>query len=74
MFVLLFPPTLLTLPTLPTLLALLTGLCLPAGERLTLKDSETSVTTGLSLNGRLFVSPKDHLDALVSLGSLMYLH
>jgi len=30
------------------------------------KDNDVSIPTGLSLNGRLFVSVKDHLDALVS--------
>lgn len=37
------------------------------GERITYRDSEVGVATALSLNGRLFVSPRDHLDALVSL-------
>jgi len=35
------------------------------GERLVFKDGDVSVPTGLSLNGRIFVSPKEHLDALV---------
>jgi hypothetical protein len=36
-----------------------------AGERLLYKDGDVSVPTGLSLNGRIFVSPKEHQDALV---------
>lgn len=36
------------------------------GERSVFKDNDVSIPTGLSLNGRLFVSVKDHLDALVS--------
>lgn len=36
------------------------------GERSIYKDNDISVPTALSLNGRIFVSPKDHLDALVS--------
>lgn len=35
------------------------------GERSIYKDNDISVPTALSLNGRIFVSPKDHLDALV---------
>ncbi|KAJ8946996.1 hypothetical protein NQ318_019077 [Aromia moschata] len=35
------------------------------GERVTFKDNDISIPTALSLNGRIFVSPKDHLDALV---------
>lgn len=35
------------------------------GERIVYKDSDVSIPTALSLNGRIFVSPKDHLDALV---------
>lgn len=35
------------------------------GERSIFKDTDVSVPTGLSLNGRIFVSTKDHLDALV---------
>jgi len=38
-----------------------------SGERVVFHDSDVSVPTGLSLNGRIFVSPKDHLDALVSM-------
>ncbi|XP_073971367.1 exchange protein directly activated by cAMP isoform X3 [Rhodnius prolixus] len=34
------------------------------GERVTLRDAEVSVPTGLTLNGKIFVAPKDHLDAL----------
>lgn len=36
------------------------------GERAILKDKDVSVVTSLSLNGRLFVAPKDHIDALVN--------
>jgi Rap guanine nucleotide exchange factor 4 len=37
------------------------------GERSIYKDNDVSVATKLqSLNGRLFVTPKEHLDALVS--------
>lgn len=35
------------------------------GERVTFKDDDIGIPTALSLNGRIFVSPKDHLDALV---------
>ncbi|KAK6620354.1 hypothetical protein RUM44_006755 [Polyplax serrata] len=35
-----------------------------SGERIVIKDQDVNVPTALSLNGRLFVSPKDHLDAL----------
>uniref|UniRef100_A0A1B0FQL1 Rap guanine nucleotide exchange factor 4 n=1 Tax=Glossina morsitans morsitans TaxID=37546 RepID=A0A1B0FQL1_GLOMM len=37
------------------------------GERSVFKDNDVSIPTGLSLNGRLFVSTKDHLDALTPL-------
>lgn len=36
------------------------------GERAVFKDTDVSIPTALSLNGRIFVSPKDHLDALVN--------
>lgn len=36
------------------------------GERIVFKDEDISVPTALSINGRIFVSPKDHQDALVS--------
>lgn len=36
------------------------------GERSVFKDNDVSIPTALSLNGRIFVSPKDHLDALVN--------
>lgn len=36
------------------------------GEKVSFRDAEISIPTSLSVNGRLFVSPKDHLDALVS--------
>lgn len=35
------------------------------GERVIFKDNDISIPTALSINGRIFVSPKDHLDALV---------
>lgn len=35
------------------------------GERTVFKDHDVSVPTALCLNGRIFVAPKDHLDALV---------
>ncbi|KDR12164.1 Rap guanine nucleotide exchange factor 4, partial [Zootermopsis nevadensis] len=38
-----------------------------SGERVVFRDSDVSIPTGLSLNGRIFVSPKDHLDALTCL-------
>ncbi|XP_037562447.1 rap guanine nucleotide exchange factor 4 isoform X3 [Dermacentor silvarum] len=38
-----------------------------SGERIAFKDSEVSVPTGLSINGRIFISPADHLDALTPL-------
>ncbi|RZF45207.1 hypothetical protein LSTR_LSTR011104 [Laodelphax striatellus] len=34
------------------------------GERIAFRDSEVGVPTSLSINGRLFVSLRDHLDAL----------
>nr|XP_029726466.1 rap guanine nucleotide exchange factor 4 isoform X2 [Aedes albopictus] len=37
------------------------------GERAVYKDNDVSIPTALSLNGRIFVSPKDHLDALTPL-------
>ncbi|XP_044734642.1 rap guanine nucleotide exchange factor 4 isoform X2 [Chrysoperla carnea] len=37
------------------------------GERVPFKDNDISIPTALSLNGRIFVSPKDHLDALTCL-------
>lgn len=36
------------------------------GERVVFRDDDICIPTGLTLNGRIFVSPKDHLDALVS--------
>lgn len=35
------------------------------GERIPINDKDISIPTTLSLNGRIFVAPKDHLDALV---------
>ncbi|CAH1994986.1 unnamed protein product [Acanthoscelides obtectus] len=37
------------------------------GERVIFKDNDISIPTTLTLNGRIFVSPKDHLDALTCL-------
>lgn len=37
------------------------------GERTTFKDNDLSIPTALTLNGRLFISPRDHLDALTPL-------
>ncbi|XP_038121933.1 rap guanine nucleotide exchange factor 4 isoform X2 [Culex quinquefasciatus] len=37
------------------------------GERTVYKDNDVSIPTALSLGGRVFVSPKDHLDALTPL-------
>ncbi|XP_005190483.1 rap guanine nucleotide exchange factor 4 isoform X1 [Musca domestica] len=37
------------------------------GERSVFKDNDVSIPTGLSLNGRLFVSVKDHIDGLTPL-------
>ncbi|XP_070499371.1 rap guanine nucleotide exchange factor 4 isoform X1 [Chironomus tepperi] len=37
------------------------------GERTVFKDNDLSIPTTLSLNGRIFISPKDHLDALTPL-------
>lgn len=38
------------------------------------RDDDISIPTALTLNGRIFVSPKDHLDALVSLYPYFILH
>ncbi|XP_073237204.1 rap guanine nucleotide exchange factor 4-like [Porites lutea] len=35
-----------------------------SGERIPLKPNEICVTTGLSVNGRLFIAPREHLDSL----------
>ncbi|CRL03782.1 CLUMA_CG016279, isoform C [Clunio marinus] len=37
------------------------------GERTIFKDNDLSIPTALTLNGRMFVSPRDHLDALTPL-------
>lgn len=38
-----------------------------SGERVVIQDNDLSVPTGLSgLNARLFVAPREHIDALVS--------
>lgn len=36
------------------------------GERVAINDKDIGIPTSLTLNGRIFVAPKDHLDALVS--------
>jgi len=41
--------------------------CVLISERLIFKETDLCVTTGLSINGRLFVTPKEHLDALVTI-------
>ncbi|CAG0905385.1 unnamed protein product, partial [Cyprideis torosa] len=38
-----------------------------SGERLLIPESRSCVATGLSINGALFISPKEHLDALTPL-------
>lgn len=35
------------------------------GEKIVFHDADVSIPTSLSLNGRIFISLKDHLDALV---------
>ncbi|BET03360.1 exchange factor [Nesidiocoris tenuis] len=35
-----------------------------SGERVVFKDCEVSIPTTLTLNGKIFVAPKEHLDAL----------
>ena len=52
--------------------ALLT-LNLVLGEKSVIPDTEVSIATCLSINGRIFVSPKDHLDAMVHLATLRQL-
>ncbi|XP_046437750.1 rap guanine nucleotide exchange factor 4-like isoform X7 [Daphnia pulex] len=37
------------------------------GEKSVIADTEVSIATCLSINGRIFVSPKDHLDAMTVL-------
>lgn len=41
------------------------------GERFVFKDDDISIPTALSINGRIFVSPRDHQDALVK-SSIIY--
>jgi Rap guanine nucleotide exchange factor 4 len=36
-------------------------------EKTLFKDNDVSITTSLSINGRLFLAPNDHLDALTPL-------
>lgn len=38
-----------------------------AGEKTVFNDTEVSIATSLTINGRIFVSPKDHLDAMVTI-------
>lgn len=38
-----------------------------SSERVIFADSEISVGTGISVNGRIFIAPRDHLDALTPL-------
>ncbi|XP_025095168.1 rap guanine nucleotide exchange factor 4-like isoform X2 [Pomacea canaliculata] len=37
------------------------------GERIVFRDEDICITTSLSLNGRLFITPPEHLDALTPL-------
>uniref|UniRef100_A0AAR5PQ34 Rap guanine nucleotide exchange factor 4 n=1 Tax=Dendroctonus ponderosae TaxID=77166 RepID=A0AAR5PQ34_DENPD len=37
------------------------------GERMVFRDDDISIPTALTINGRIFVSPKEHLDALTCL-------
>ncbi|XP_063237984.1 rap guanine nucleotide exchange factor 4 [Bacillus rossius redtenbacheri] len=37
------------------------------GDRVAFRDDDLGIPTSLSLNGRIFVSPRDHLDALTCL-------
>ena len=34
-------------------------------ERVTFKETDLCVTASLSVNGRLFISPREHIEALV---------
>lgn len=38
------------------------------GERSTFSDDDVGIPTALTVNGRVFVSPRDHLDALTPIG------
>lgn len=42
------------------------------GEKSIINDNEVSIATCLSINGRIFVSPKDHLDAMVGFSFLHF--
>lgn len=42
------------------------------GERTVFKDHDVSIPTALYLNARIFVSSKDHIDALVSVKLIFY--
>lgn len=44
------------------------------GERTVFRDHDVSIPTALYLNARIFVSPKDHIDALVSIIFLSYIY
>ncbi|XP_021341628.1 rap guanine nucleotide exchange factor 4-like isoform X2 [Mizuhopecten yessoensis] len=37
------------------------------GERIILKDNDLCITTSLSVNGKLFIAPREHIDALTPL-------
>ena len=43
-------------------------------ERIVLKEADLCITTGLSVNGRLFATPREHLDALVSIAFAVYIN
>ena len=36
-------------------------------ERVTFNETDLCITTGMSINGRLFITPQEHLDALVTI-------
>lgn len=42
------------------------------GEKSVINDTEVSIATCLTINGRIFVSPKDHLDAMVLFVNVLY--
>jgi len=43
-------------------------------DRLVYADKDVGVSTTLSVNGRLFISPYEHLDALVFIYLFIYLY
>ena len=45
----------------------------PSLERIPFKPNEICVATGLSVNGRLFIAPREHLDSLVRTKALNYI-